>query len=135
MKLISLDAGSRMEGTLALQMWDCVCWTHFRPAQGNLQRPNDKRHSLAHPVDLVIQHYRASFPAQLVIFEVNEVVIRSVVKGRSPQLEARFSHSPCSLRLAFSEHQLRPLNILRSMCAQQNNWLICGSGGAVTTIE
>ena len=47
------DAGLRMEGKPALQLWECAPETCFSQpdAKGNLTRQSGKRHSPSHPVD------------------------------------------------------------------------------------
>ena len=50
-EIVSLDAGLRIEGTRALQLWDRTAETFSHSdAEGNLQCPSGTRHYLAHSV-------------------------------------------------------------------------------------
>ena len=51
-KSISLDAGLRIKGIPALQLWDCVVEAFsYSDAEGNFARPSGKRHSQSQSID------------------------------------------------------------------------------------
>ena len=51
-KSISLDAGLRIKGIPALQLWDCVVEAFsYSDAEGNFARPSGKRHSQSQSTD------------------------------------------------------------------------------------
>ena len=110
-ELISLDAGLRMDGIPALDLWDMVIY-FFRSSPNQLKKTKGQArgHSLrditsnehtqkriADPtkhntlelssVDYVSSNAEYSlFGAMLHIFEDNEVVIKMMLKGRSPTM-------------------------------------------------
>ena len=107
-ELVSLDAGLRMDGISALNLWDLVIQVfHSQPnqinkardleSQGNLSRnttlhmenPNPtKRVNLdLKNVDRGSSNVRSSrLGAMLHVFEDNEAVIKMILKGRSPTM-------------------------------------------------
>ena len=110
-EIISLDAGLRMDGIPALDLWDLVIELfHSSPdqlkkykerVQGNLLRHTPSNKHTQNQTKTPIQHdilelsnveYDSSnaksslFGAMLYIFEDNEAVIKMIIKGRSPTM-------------------------------------------------
>ena len=108
-EIISLDAGLRMDGLLALDVWDVVIEVlrssnstkspEHKPAAGNcLRDPESDRTSkpkqkgnrdvdqLSHVDHVTTNTQSSQGEFQLNIFEDNEAVIKMVIKGRSPIL-------------------------------------------------
>ena len=115
-EIISLDAGLRMDGLLALGLWDLVIevlWTtHGRPKPtqastretgAEIQRTPKFQQVLDHNVYLSnvdqvpSNEHLSERESQLYIFEDKEAVIKMIIKGRSPTLRTRVPHPPsCS---------------------------------------
>ena len=94
-EIISLDTGMRLDGLLALELWDLIVSVH-----GNVYRVSDES---GQPDNDVHKHYKShnkidamkdidSFPsnvqssrqeASLYVFEDNEAVIKMIIKGRT----------------------------------------------------
>ena len=110
-EIVSLDAGSRMDGIPALDLWDLVIEVFLsspnqlkkskRRVQGNLLRDtpsnkhtdNQTKTPIQHDnlalsnVDHVLSNAKSSrFGAMLYIFEDNEAVIKMIINGRSPTM-------------------------------------------------
>ena len=94
-ELISLDAGLRMDGIPALDLWDLIVivlqgnTNQSKQVQGDLSTPLTRKiipgkiDDLDH-VDLVSSHVNSSHQeAVLYVFEHNEAVIKMIIKGRS----------------------------------------------------
>ena len=88
--IISLDAGLRLYGLLVLELWDVS-----RVSERSGQPDNDvhKRHKSQKKIDVMedidsvpsnVQSARQE--ALLYVFEDNEVVIKIIIKGRSPTM-------------------------------------------------
>ena len=97
-EIISLDTGLRLDGLLALELWDLIVSVF-----GNISRVPDrseqsdddvhKRHKPHKKIDLMkdmdavpsnVQSARQE--ALLYVFEDNEAVIKMIIKGRSPTM-------------------------------------------------
>ena len=110
-EFISLDAGLRMDGIPALDLWDLVIEVLYSSSnqpkkskenvQGNLQRNKASNKHTKNQIKTQIQHnvlelsnvdYVSSNAkssrsgAMLYIFEVNETVIKMIIKCRSPTM-------------------------------------------------
>ena len=95
---ISLDAGLRMDGIPALDLWDLVSEAshsdsnrkqEFKPERGNLScntQNSRRRLELSHVYFVLLSAKYAHEGTQLCIFEDNEAVIKMIMKGRSPNL-------------------------------------------------
>ena len=107
-EIISLDAGLRMDGIPALDLWDLVFEvlqsSLNQPVQGNLLRDKDQRKhtnitTKKHPnrddlelfnVDHVTTNEKPShFVASRYIFEDSEAVIKMIIKGQKSYDETR----------------------------------------------
>ena len=87
-EIISVDTGLRLDGSLALELWDlklCVFLEEICRISG--------RHRKSHKIDVMkdiesvlsnVQSARQE--ALLYVFEDNEVVIEMILKGRSPTM-------------------------------------------------
>ena len=100
-KIISLDAGLRLDGIPALDLWDLIVLVFGNTTQ-NLDRTvrpvvcphtNHKRKQSqrvindSDNVDLFPSNVRsARQEALLYVFEDNEAVIKMIIKGRSPTM-------------------------------------------------
>ena len=91
-EIISLDAGLRLDGLLALELWDLIVSVFGNMTQtterterpDRSQRSQGKTHALNN-VDRVPSNVQSSRQeALLYVFEDNEAVIKMVIKGRSP---------------------------------------------------
>ena len=97
-EIISLDTGLRLDGLLALELWDLIV-----SVLGNVSRVSDgsgkpeindhkrqKSHSridVLQDIDLVPSNVQsANREALLYVFEDNEAVIKMIIKGRSPTM-------------------------------------------------
>ena len=97
-EIISLDTGLRLDGLLALELWDLIV-----SVLGNVSRVSDrsgqpdndvhKRHKSQKKIDVMedidsvpsnVQSARQE--ALLYVFEDNEAVIKMIIKGRSPTM-------------------------------------------------
>ena len=100
-EIISLDAGLRLDGIPALDLWDLIVLVLGNTTQNHdrTEQPvvcRDKNHVQGQPrgmfsvlnnVDLV--HSNIQFPHQealLYVFEDDEAVIKMIIKGRSPTM-------------------------------------------------
>ena len=97
-EIISLDTGLRLDGLLALELWDpivSVLGNIFRVSDRSGQPDNDvhKRHKSQKKIDVMedfdfipsnVQSARQE--ALLYVFEDNEAVIKMIIKGRSPTM-------------------------------------------------
>ena len=99
-EIISLDAGLRLDGILALDLWDLIVLVQGNTDQNHDRtgKPvvcSDKNHAqgksrgmfnVLNNVDLVPSNVQFSHQeALLYVFEDNEAVIKMIIKGRSPQ--------------------------------------------------
>ena len=106
-EIISLDAGLRMDGIPALDIWDLVIELfHFEPnktegrkrelqgnpsaiAKSNLHNPNPIKHTNVIPtnIDHIPSNTKNSeCSAMLYVFENNEAVSKMTIKGQSPTM-------------------------------------------------
>ena len=97
-EIISLDAGLRLDGKPALDLWDLiVAVIHGNTCQTNQERGDPhkfptrkKNHGKIDDldnVDFISSNVQFSHQeALLYIFEVNEAVIKMIIKGRSPKM-------------------------------------------------
>ena len=97
-EIISLDTGLRLDGLLALELWDLIV-----SVLGNISRISDRsgkpdndvhKHHKSHnkinamkDIDSVPSNVQsARQEASLYVFEDNEAVIKMIIKGRSPTM-------------------------------------------------
>ena len=97
-EIISLDTGLRLDGLLALELWDLIA-----SVLGNVSRVSDRsgqpecdvhKHHKSHnkidvmkDIDAVPSNVQSARPeAVLYVFEDNEAVIKMIIKGRSPTM-------------------------------------------------
>ena len=100
-EIISLDAGLRLDGIPALDLWDLIVFVFGNTNQNHdsTVRPvvcRDKNHvrqqsrgviNILDNVDLVPSNVQFSHQEALVyVFEDNEAVIKMIIKGRSPTM-------------------------------------------------
>ena len=97
-EIISLDIGLRLDGLLALELWDLivsVLGNVSRVSDRSGQNDNDvhKRHESQKNIDVmkdfdsVPSNVQSARPeALLYVFEDNEAVIKVIIKGRSPTM-------------------------------------------------
>ena len=100
-EIISLDAGLRLDGILALDLWDLIVSVLGNTTQTTerLGRPviTDKNQrsrgmtKVLNNIDCVPSNVQSSHQeALLYVFEDNEAVIKMIIKGRSPDNETCF---------------------------------------------
>ena len=97
-EIISLDTGLRLDGILALDLWDLivsVLGNVSRVSDGSGQPDSDvhKRHKpqktidVMEDIDSVLSNVQSSRQeALLYVFEDNEAVIQMIIEGRSPTM-------------------------------------------------
>ena len=98
-EIISLDAGLRLDGIPALDLWDLIVLVLGNTNQDDDRTPvvcRDKNHvcqqsrgviNVLDKVDLVPSNVNSSCQeALLYVFEDNEAVIKMIIKGRSPTM-------------------------------------------------
>ena len=97
-EIISLDTGLRLDGLLALELWDLIFYVLgnvSRVSDGSGQpESDDHKHHKSHSkidvvkdIDLVPSNVQsANREALLYVFEDNEAVIKMIIKGRSPTM-------------------------------------------------
>ena len=97
-EIISLDAGLRMDGIPALDLWDLIVTVlhgntnQSKQVQGNLSTSLMRKQISGmsddlYSVDFVSSNAHSSRKeAMLYIFEDNETVIKMIIKGRSPTM-------------------------------------------------
>ena len=103
-EIISLDAGLRMDGIPALDLWDLIVTVlhgntnQSKQVQGDLstsltRKKNPGKVDDLNSVDFVSSNANSSHKeAMLYIFEDNEAVIKMIMKGRSPDNESCFQN-------------------------------------------
>ena len=131
LEIISLGASLRMEGTQALQLWDCVSETFSHSdAKGNFVRPSGERHSLTHSIghmslEMVVHDASNipdhSLPSRLQIFEGNDAIIRMIIKCHSPNLRHVSRTHRVDLDWQCVSESFWTVQFLFDMCAPQNN--------------
>ena len=97
-EIISLDAGLRLDGLLALELWDLIvsvfgCVSPISDRTGQPVNDVKKHHksqgkiNVMENIDSVPSNVQSSRQeALLYVFEDNEAVIKMIIKGRSPTL-------------------------------------------------
>ena len=106
-EIISLDAGLRLDGLPALELWDLIVSVFGSVTQTSdrTERPVDTERSLKSQgkinvlknIDCVPSNVQSSHQeALLYVFEENEAVIKMIIKGRSPH---NMFPGPTELRL------------------------------------
>ena len=97
-EIISLDTGLRLDGLLALELWDLLVSvfgniSHISDRTGQPESDDHKHHMFHNKID-VMKHIdavpsnvqSARQEALLYVFEDNEAVIKMIMKGRSPTM-------------------------------------------------
>ena len=96
-EIISLDAGLRLDGILALDLWDLIVsvlgnttQTTERPERPVITDKTQKSRGMTNVlnnIDCVPSNVQSSHQeALLYVFEDNEAVIKMIIKGRSPTM-------------------------------------------------
>ena len=96
-EIISLDAGLRLDGILALDLWDLIVLvlgitiqTRERPVRHVVNDKNQRSQGMTNVfnrIDCVPSNVQSSHQeALLYVFEDNEAVIKMIIKGRSPTM-------------------------------------------------
>ena len=89
------DAGLRLDGLPALELWDLIVSvfgnvSHVSDSAGQPVNGTNKSHdkiNVVHDIDLVPSNVQsANLEALLYVFEDNEAVIKMIMKGRSPTM-------------------------------------------------
>ena len=109
-EIISLDAGLRLDGIPALDLWDLIVFVlgnttqnHDRTVQPVVNCDKDHRPNRRSQGMTIVLNHIDCFPsnvqsshqeALLYVFEDNEAVIKMIIKGRSPTMRHVFrTHS------------------------------------------
>ena len=94
-EIISLDTGLRLDGLPALELWDLIVsvfgnMSHVSDRTGQPVNGKNKSYNkinVMQDIDSVPSNVQsASREALLYVFEVNEAVIKMIMKGRSPTM-------------------------------------------------
>ena len=94
-EIISLDNGLRLDGLLALELWDLIVSvfgniSHISDRTEKLVNGKNKSHNkidVMQDIDSVLSNVQsASQEAVLYVFEDNEAVIKMIMKVRSPTM-------------------------------------------------
>ena len=94
-EIISLDTGLRLDGLLALELWDLIVSvsgniSHMSDRTGQPVNGKNKSHNkidVMQDIDSVPSNVQsARQEALLYVFEDNEAVIKMIMKGRSPTM-------------------------------------------------
>ena len=107
-EIISLDAGLRLDGLFALDLWDLIVSVFGSVSQisdrtGRLVHDVEKRHKSQMKIDVMgdidsvpsnVQCSRQE--ALLYVFEDNEAVIKMIIKSRSPTMTHLQNSQSCS---------------------------------------
>ena len=116
-EIISLDAGLRLDGLPALELWDLivsVLGNISRVSDGTGQPVNGKNKSynkidVMQDIDSVPSNVQsASREALLFVFEDNEAVIKMIMKGRSPTMRHVSRTHRVALDWLFDQINLEP---------------------------
>ena len=110
-EIISLDAGLRLDGILALYLWDLIVAVLGNTTQNRIDPLLNKREACSPPhtihkrkqsqgvindldnVDFLPSNVQSSHQEALVcVFEDNEAVIKMIIKGRSPTMRHVFQN-------------------------------------------
>ena len=118
-EIISLDAGLRLDGIPALELWDLM----VAVLHGNTHQSNQVPHTLekrkkSHgmiddldSVDFISSNVKSSRQeALLYVFEDNEAVIKLIIKGRSPTMRHVSRTHRVALDWLFDRINLDPKN-------------------------
>ena len=126
---MSLDAGLRMDGLLALDLWDIVIEVlrstnnNVQPKRASMQETDATLHSKAKTqkvkrrqkvdqlsdVDYLPTNTHSSHnESQLYILEDNEAVIKMIIKGRSPTMRLVSRTHRVALDCLFDRINLEP---------------------------
>ena len=104
-KIISLDAGLRLDGIPALDLWDLIVfcpWRH-KDFKGITDVLNN--------IDCVPSNVQSSHHEDLLyVFEDNEAVIKMIIKGRSPTMRHVSKTHKVALDWLFDRINLGPKN-------------------------
>ena len=98
-EIISLDTGLRLDGLLALELWDLIVSvlgnvSHVSDRSEKPENDDHKHHKSHNKIDVMkdidavpsnVQSARQG--ALLYVFEDNEAVIKMIIKGRSPTIK------------------------------------------------
>ena len=91
LEIISLDTGLRLDGLLALELWDLIVAVlgnvpHVSDRAGQPENGKNKSHNkinVVHDIDSVPSNVQsASRQALLYVFEDNEAVIKMIIKEK-----------------------------------------------------
>ena len=120
-EIISLDAGLRLDGLLALELWDLIVsvlgnmtQTTERPGRPVIidrsQRSQGTTNALNN-IDCVPSNVQSSHQEPLLyVFEDNEAVIKMIIKGRSPTMRHVSRTHRIALDWLFDRINLDPKN-------------------------
>ena len=123
-EIISLDAGLRLDGILALDLWDLIVLVLGNTTQNhdrtkepvvNCYKDHGQGQSrgmfnVLNNVDLVPSNVQFSHQeALLYVFEDNEAVIKMIIKGRSPTMRhvSRTHRVGCSISIRSNQFGLK----------------------------
>ena len=90
-EIISLDTGLRLDGLLALELWDPIVSvlgkvSRVSDRSGQLDK-SQKKIDVMKDIDAVLANVQSAHQeALLYVFEDNQAVIRMIIKGRSPTM-------------------------------------------------
>ena len=135
-EIISLDAGLRLDGVPALDLWDLIVsvlgnttQTTERPGRPVIidksQRSQGKTNVLNN-IDCAPSNVQSSHQeALLYVFEDNEAVIKMIIKGRSPTMRHVSRTHRFALDWLFDQNQLAVILTKGNFTRDEWNHLLC----------
>ena len=100
-EIISLDAGLRLDGIPALDLWDLIVSVlgntiqaperPGRPVMTDKSQRSQGKTDVLNNIDCVPSNVQSSHQEALYVFEDNEAVIKMIIKGRSCSIESTWT--------------------------------------------
>ena len=120
-EIISLDAGHRLDGLPALELWDLIVSVFGsviqtsnrtgRPVDTERSQKSQGKSNVLKKKDCVLSNVQSSRQeALLYVFEDNEAVIKMIIKGRSPTMTQVSRTHRVALDWLFDRINLDPEN-------------------------
>ena len=120
-EIISLDAGMRLDGVLALELWDLIVFVFGsvtqtsdrtgRPVDIERSQNSQGKINLLKNIDSVPSNVQsARQEALLYVFGDNQAVIKMIIKGRSPTMRHVSGTHTVALDWLFDRINLDPKN-------------------------
>ena len=133
-EIISLDAGLRLDGLPALELWDLIVSVFgsvtqtsdrmVRPVDTERSQKSQGKINVLKNIDCVPSNVQSSHQeALLYVFEDNEAVIKMIIKGRSPTMRHVSRTHRVALDWLFDRINLNPQLQIKYMLLPRTNSL------------